>query len=374
MFSWLKKSASSCLGPIKRCVGMDNEQDLQILDDDENIWSNDLEKHFCGEFSFAVAQANPILEDQSQVETGPHATFVGVYDGHRGRDAASYISNHLAQHIQRLVRETGRMSENKIRIAFSETENGFLGHVRGHFGSRPLVATIGSCCLVGVICADILYVANLGDSRAVMGCLGRSNTIVAEQLTQDHNAREEDVRRELQALHPDDPEIVVQMQGIWRVKGMIKVSRSIGDAFLKSQEFALDESHPDFHLSEPLQRPVLSADPIITKRNLRPNDKFLIFASNGLWDYLTNEEAVEIVHKNPRLGIAKRLLMSAIKKGAERTNTPYRNIKTLPSWERRNVHDDITIVVIFIDPANASPHEISVRGFVNDVGSSNFSI
>ncbi|KAG8372502.1 hypothetical protein BUALT_Bualt12G0072700 [Buddleja alternifolia] len=342
MFSWLEKSVSTCLGPLKKCAGMDDDHDLE-MDDDALIWSNDLGMHSHGEFSFAVAQANAALEDHSQVETGPPATFVGVYDGHGGPNAAIHISNHLFQHLL------------------------------GQFGNNPLIAAIGSCCLVGVICGGTLYVANLGDSRAVMGCLEGSDKIVAVPLTNDHNAKEQAVRRELRNLHHDDANIVVKKKGVYRVKGIIQVSRAIGDFYLKNPQFALDESFPRFHLTEPLQGPVLSAEPAITTRNLQSNDKFIIFASDGLWEYLTNKEAVEIVHKNPRLGIAKRLLMMAMKKAAKRTKRPYNDIKILPAGgERRKVHDDITIVVIFIDPANASHHEISVRGFDNNVGASNF--
>lgn len=77
----------------------DDEGSLSGGEDDALIWSKDLEKHSHGEFSFAVVQANAVLEDQSQVETGRHATFVGVYDGHGGPEASRYISDHLFNHL-----------------------------------------------------------------------------------------------------------------------------------------------------------------------------------------------------------------------------------------------------------------------------------
>lgn len=82
---------------------------------------------------------------------------------------------------------------------------------------------MGSCCLVGVIWRGTLYVGNVGDSRAVIGSLGKSNKIVAEQLTRDHNASIEEVRQELRSLHPDDSHIVVMKHGVWRIKGIIQV-------------------------------------------------------------------------------------------------------------------------------------------------------
>lgn len=80
----------------------------------------------------------------------------------------------------------------------------------------------------------------------------------------------------------------------------IQVSRSIGDAYLKRPEFSLDPSFPRFQLPEPLGRPVLSAEPSVCTRVLQLEDRFIIFASDGLWEHMTNQEAVEIVHNSPR--------------------------------------------------------------------------
>ena len=122
-----------------------------------------------------------------------------------------------------LAKETGTISGEIIRSAVSETENGFLTLVRRAYTIRPDIAAIGSCCLVGVIWKGTLYAANLGDSRAVIGYLDRPNKIVAEQLTRDHNASLEEVRKELKMSHPEDPQILVLRQGVWRIKGIIQV-------------------------------------------------------------------------------------------------------------------------------------------------------
>ncbi|KAL0334234.1 UNVERIFIED_CONTAM: putative protein phosphatase 2C 43 [Sesamum angustifolium] len=377
MCSWLGRTVSSCFRPLSQYARM-SKDDCEGLgsEDDVFLWSRDLEKHSHGEFSFAVVQANQVLEDQSQVETGRHATFVGVYDGHGGPEASRYICDHLFHHLLRLARENGIMSEDILRNALSETETGFLTLVRRAYEIRPVIAAIGSCCLVGIIWKRTLYIANLGDSRAVIGYLDQSKKIIAEQLTKDHNASMEEVRKELKALHPEDSQILVMKQGVWRIKGIIQVSRSIGDAYLKRPEFALDPSFPRFHLPEPIRQPVLRSDPAICTRDLEANDKFLIFASDGLWEHLTNQEAVEIVHNNPRVGIARRLVVSAMVKAAKTRQIPYNEMKKLDSGVRRHVHDDITVVVIYIDHGmlddkNSAP-ELSVRGFVDTAGPSNF--
>ncbi|GMH29348.1 hypothetical protein Nepgr_031191 [Nepenthes gracilis] len=271
MFSGTKKMASACWGPVRRYVRMnrdDSAADGEICTDDSLIWSRDLEKHFLGEFSFAVVQANELNEDHSQVETGHAATFIGVYDGHGGPDASRFISDHLFLHLMRLARDRGTMSERVLCDAISATESGFLNLVRRTYAIKPAIAAIGSCCLIGVIWGGTLYVANLGDSRAVVGTLCQPNKIVTEQLTREHNASMEEVRQELRSMHPNDPHIVVMKQGVWRIKGIIQVSRSIGDAYLKRPEFSLDPSFPRFHLPEPIRRPVLTARAILAHKTL----------------------------------------------------------------------------------------------------------
>lgn len=44
----------------------------------------------------------------------------------------------------------------------------------------------------------------------------------------------------------------------------------------------------------------MTAEPSIIVRKLKPQDLFLIFASDGLWEHLSDEAAVEIVLKHPR--------------------------------------------------------------------------
>lgn len=76
--------------------------------------------------------------------------------------------------------------------------------------------------MVGIINEGVLYVANTGDSRAVLGRLERG-VIKAVQLSAEHNASIESVREELRQFHPDDPRIVVLKHNVWRVKGLIQV-------------------------------------------------------------------------------------------------------------------------------------------------------
>jgi pyruvate dehydrogenase phosphatase len=120
------------------------------------------------------------------------------------------------------------MSADVIRKAFQATEEGFVSVVSSQWSFSPQLAAVGSCCLVGVVCSGTLYVANLGDSRAVLGRLVKgTGEVLAMQLSAEHNASYEEVRRELQASHPDDPHVVILKHNAWRVKGIIQVKDSL---------------------------------------------------------------------------------------------------------------------------------------------------
>lgn len=116
------------------------------------------------------------------------------------------------------------MSADAITKAFLATEEEFLSLVRKQWLIKPLLASVGACCLVGIVCSGLLYIANAGDSRAVLGRMEKTiRQVKAVQLSVEHNASIESVREELHSLHPDDPRIVVMKHKVWRVKGLIQV-------------------------------------------------------------------------------------------------------------------------------------------------------
>ncbi|KAK6143354.1 hypothetical protein DH2020_023702 [Rehmannia glutinosa] len=371
MLSGLMNFLRACFRPrADRCVHTGSDASGR---QDGLLWYKDSGQHFNGEFSMAVVQANNLLEDQSQLESGslstsdsgPFGTFVGIYDGHGGPETSRFINEHLFQHLKRFTTEHQSMSVEVIRKAFQATEDGFFSVVSRQWPMKPQIAAVGSCCLVGIICGGTLYIANLGDSRAVLGRLVKATgEVLAIQLSAEHNASFESVRQELQSLHPDDSQIVVLKHNVWRVKGLIQISRSIGDVYLKKAEYNREPLYQKFRLREPFKRPILSADPSITLHQLLPQDQFLIFASDGLWEHLTNQEAVDLVQNHPRCGSARRLVKAALQEAAKKREMRYSDLKKIDRGVRRHFHDDITVVVVFLDSHLVS-RASSIRGGPN---------
>ncbi|KAI5072112.1 hypothetical protein GOP47_0012218 [Adiantum capillus-veneris] len=361
MLSWLGKLFSACWRPVQtRYARMNKDTGDHAL-----MRYKDLVQHACGAISMAVVQGNNVMEDESQVEIGAAGTFIGIYDGHGGPEAAQYACNHLYNHLQGFATsDNGGMSEDAMQRAFQATEEGFLAYVRR--SSQDLM-TVGACCLVGVIQGHLLYIANLGDSRAVLGSVSTvTGDIMATQLTADDNANYEEVREELKAKHPDDEQIVSFKGGSWRVKGIIQVTKSIGDLYLKSPDVNGQILQGNFRLAEPLKRAVLSADPTVKAWNFQRHHKFCIFASDGLWEYLSNEDACKIVHNHPRSGIARKLIRAALTAAAKRYKLRYEDLKKVDKKFKRSYHDDITVIVVFIDHGKQeSVQEVSFRGGID---------
>ncbi|CAK9142938.1 unnamed protein product [Ilex paraguariensis] len=314
----LRKIVSPCWKPSVQSEGENSGRGSRGSDTSGRVdglwWYKDSGNHVNGEFSMAVIQANSIVEDHSQlesglmssVESGHQGTFVGIYDGHGGPEASRFINDRLFNNIKTIhdaefTSENQGMSADVINKAFLATEEEFLSLVKKQWSIKPQIASVGSCCLVGIICSGLLYIANAGDSRVVLGRLERAvKEVKAIQLSTEHNASLKCVREELHSLHPDDPQIVVLKHKVWRVKGLIQVSRSIGDAYLKKAEFNREPLLSKFRLPEPFHKPILLAEPSILVQKLYPEDQFLIFASDGLWEHLSNQEAVDIVNDCPR--------------------------------------------------------------------------
>lgn len=69
---------------------------------------------------------------------------------------------------------------------------------------------------------------------------------------------------------------------------------------MKHQEFNQSPLPPTIQLKEGIATPYLLSEPAIHVRMLRPGDQFVVLATDGLWDLLSNQEVVDIVAHHSR--------------------------------------------------------------------------
>ncbi|XP_047317015.1 probable protein phosphatase 2C 6 isoform X2 [Impatiens glandulifera] len=215
--------------------------------------------------------------------------FFGVYDGHGGSQVANYCRDrvHLALGEEMMKEEeeggvgSGEESESggggcvlqvKWQKAFSrcfEKVDDEVGGGKEEAASccEPVAPeTVGSTAVVALICPSHVVVANCGDSRAV---LYRGKEAIA--LSVDHKPNREDEYARIEASGGK----VIQWNG-HRVFGVLAMSRSIGDRYLK---------------------PWIIPEPEVVFVPRAREDECLILASDGLWDVMSNEEACEVARR-----------------------------------------------------------------------------
>lgn len=166
-----------------------------------------------------------------------------------------------------------------------------------------------------------LVIGNVGDSRAVLATRDDKNSLTAVQLTVDlkPNLPEEaerirKCRGRVFAL-PDEPEVA----RVWLPNNDspgLAMARAFGDFCLK-----------DFGLI---------SVPEVSCRRITDRDEFVVLATDGIWDVLSNQEVVGIVDSCPTRKIAARTLVeSAVK--AWRSKYPTSKV------------DDCAVVCLFLD-------------------------
>jgi len=223
------------------------------------------------------------MEDtyQAAINLGgkPKHAFYGVYDGHGGHRASDFAAEHLHKLI--LKNDYENQTLRAMQNAFKELDSMWL-----------TVATAsnyddGSTAIVVLILASTLYVANVGDSRAVLACGGK-----AFDMSLDHKPGREEEKKRIEGLGGR-----IIYYGTWRVEGVLAVTRAIGDRRLKKY---------------------VSAVPEIKQRKIEEGDDFLILATDGVWDVLSSQEAVDVIGGcgDDTREMARRLTETAYKKGS----------------------------------------------------------
>ncbi|KAJ8400454.1 hypothetical protein AAFF_G00395780 [Aldrovandia affinis] len=165
-------------------------------------------------------------------------------------------------------------------------------------------AFAGSTACVAHVDTEGIHVANAGDCRAVLGVQEEDGSWSALPLSRDHNALNRDELERVRSQHPRAEGDTVVTDD--RLLGILMPLRGFGDVRFKwsreLQQSVLEsdcdlESLNIYQYTPPnyLTPPYLEATPELTYHRLRPKDRFLILASDGLWDMLGNEEAVRLV-------------------------------------------------------------------------------
>lgn len=204
-----------------------------------------------------------------------------------------YITTLIKQAFTDLDRQILDMSAQVIN-------NGTMSRAQTIAVVAPVFS--GSCALLALFDPSnlVLRVANVGDSRAVLGRWDSSQEkYVAQPMSVDQTGFNREEVERMARDHPDE-DVIDPKTG--RVHG-IAVSRAFGDARWKwPQEvskrardlFWGPSPRPDHMIKTP---PYLTAEPEVKEIQIQEGDHpdFLIMASDGLWDQMSSQDAVTCV-------------------------------------------------------------------------------
>ncbi|KAG6661417.1 hypothetical protein I3843_03G167600 [Carya illinoinensis] len=203
----------------------------------------------------------------------------------------------------------------------------------------------GSTAVTLVKQGSNLFMGYIGDSRAIMGSKDSNDSLVAVQLTVD--------------LKPDLPR---EAERIKRCKGRVFALQDEPEVprvwlpFDDAPGLAMARAFGDFCLKE---YGVISI-PEFSHRILTERDQFIVLASDGVWDVLSNEEVVEIVSMAPTRSSAARILVDS---AAREWKLKYPTSKM----------DDCAVVCLFLDGKMDAESDYDEQNFSSATLQSNHS-
>ena len=206
-------------------------------------------------------------------------SLFGVQDGHGGPEVANLSAQNIPIIFSKLYRN-GQGGD--LKTVFENTIVKLEAQLR-----MTGAMDVGATCLLLLSRLEqgsrILYFANIGDTRATI-CSGGKGV----RITTDHKATEP---TEINRVRKEGGMIMNN-----RLGGQLAVTRALGDFGMKNH--------------------CLTSTPEFIRRQIFAGDDFLIIATDGLWDVMDDQRAVDIVLKSPNISAAANNLVEiALKEG-----------------------------------------------------------
>ena len=261
------------------------------------------------------------LNDESNV------LFIGVCDGHGlvGHDVSKYLITNLPKNLNAALKKTNKYISHKETL-YSTLKQVFVDTNKSLCNSPSIDTKFsGSTCVTIILTKNKIISANAGDSRAVMGRHINGKWISIE-LSHDQKPN-----------NPGEKERILSHGG--RIEAYKDEN---GGDFGPPRVWLKYEDVPGLAMSRSFGDEVAASvgtisEPEIEEYEITEEDKFIIIASDGIWEFISSQECVEFIkdfyEKKDLKGCLKFLLNESSKR-----------------WiKEEEVIDDITAVLIFFE-------------------------
>ena len=261
------------------------------------------------------------LNDESNV------LFIGVCDGHGlvGHDVSKYLITNLPKNLNTALKKTNKYISHKETL-YSTLKQVFIETNKSLCKVQSIDTKFsGSTCVTIILTKNKIISANAGDSRAVMGRYINGKWINID-LSHDQKPN-----------NPGEKERILSHGG--RIEAYKDEN---GGDFGPPRVWLKNEDIPGLAMSRSFGDEVAASvgtisEPEIEEYEITEDDKFIILASDGIWEFISSQECVEFIkdfyEKKDLKGCLKFLLNESSKR-----------------WiKEEEVIDDITAVLIFFD-------------------------
>jgi serine/threonine protein phosphatase PrpC len=272
---------------------------------------------------------SPNQDSWSVMQVDGDFAIYGVYDGHgqKGHDVSNFVKDNI---IKLIVRDS-RFKTNEMKPMLMDVFKKTQSLVSTADRMKKLNAQLSGTTTTVVIHSYVenkLTVAHVADSTAVIGSYkgGDKQQLTGEALTRDHKPNLKDERERIEKAG----------------------GRVVFDGYANHRVYAKNARYPGLNMSRCLGDLMghadagCSAEPEVSERPVTPEDHVLLVCSDGVWEFISPDEAVKLVQGysgNPQQG-AERLAKEAWDR-----------------WIREEggaVVDDITVILVYLQQSKKS--------------------
>ena len=255
--------------------------------------------------------------------------YMSVCDGHgvEGHFVSEFVKEVLPYYMSENLKDRNILSEKDKEITHQIITETFL-IVNNMLVSNENINSLfsGSTCVSVIFTPERLIVPNIGDSRAVLGRFDKSTgKYKAIELSRDHKPTEKD---EAKRIYEND--------------GRIQPFTEEGEFVGPQRVWIKDEEVPGLAMTRSFGDRVAAtvgviSEPEIKEFNFDENDKYMIIASDGIWEFISSQECIDIIQKfyetNDLKGCCEYLYQESSKR-----------------WlKEEEVIDDTTLILIFFE-------------------------